>query len=98
MVNFPQILLKSERRHVYHIYRSLRRQLTLKKYLLVIWKIFRLFVYTFTAYDKYSVLNREYLTDPIHMQLYQKQKFFSEYFCAFFKCRLNFKLTQKKKR
>ena len=29
---------------------------------------------TSTAYDKYSVLNREYLTQPIHMQLYKKIK------------------------
>ena len=40
---------------------------------------------TFTAYDKYSVLNREYLTQPIHMQLFQKQNTFSEFFSAFLK-------------
>ena len=38
---------------------------------------------TFTAYDKYSVLNREYLTHPIHMQLSQKQKTFSNIFLHF---------------
>ena len=32
---------------------------------------------TFTAYDKYSVLNREYLKHPIDMQLSLKQKAFS---------------------
>ena len=52
-------------------------QLSFKKSLLVIWKNLSLFVNTFTAYDKYSVLNREYLTESIDMQLSQKQqKFF----------------------
>ena len=44
----------------------------------------RLFVYTLTAYEKYSVLNREYLTQPIHMQLFIKTKdIFSIFFCNF---------------
>ena len=51
----------------------------------MICKILRLFVDTFTSYDKYSVLNREYLTQPIHMQLFQKQNTFSEFFSAFLK-------------
>ena len=50
------------------------RQLPLIKSLLVMCKILKLFVNTFTTYDKYSVLNREYLTHPIHIQLYKKQK------------------------
>ena len=37
-------------------------------------------VNTFTDCDKCSVLNGEYLTHPIHMQLSQKQKTFSEFF------------------
>ena len=53
----------------------------------VICKILRLFVNTFTAYDKYSVLKREYLTHPIHMQLSQKQKKISDIFSAFLKAR-----------
>ena len=39
-----------------------------------------LFLNTFIAYDKCSVLNTEYLTQPIHMQLSQKQKHFSFFF------------------
>ena len=61
----------------------------------MICKILRLFVDTFTAYDKYSVLNREYLTQPIHMQLFQKQNTFSEFFSAFLKSRLNFEYIKK---
>ena len=61
----------------------------------MICKILRLFVDTFTAYDKYSVLNREYLTQPIHMQLFQTQNTFSEFFSAFLKSRLNFEYIKK---
>ena len=53
-------------------------------------KTLRPFVNTFTAHDKYSVLNRQYLQHPIHMQLSQKQKNFSGFFSAFLKSRTNF--------
>ena len=43
-----------------------------------------LVVNTFTAYDKPSLLNREYLTYLIHIQLGQKQKTFSQFFSASF--------------
>ena len=36
----------------------------------------RLFVHTFTAYDKYSLLNRDNLKQLIEMQLSQKEKNF----------------------
>ena len=36
----------------------------------------RLFVHTFTAYDKYSLLNRDNLKQPIQMELSQKEKNF----------------------
>ena len=62
----------------------------------MICKILRLFVNTFTAYDKSSVLNREYLTHPIHMELFQKQKNVSQFFSAFLKSRLHFEYIQKK--
>ena len=78
-----QILFKSERRYFYHIYRSLRRQLSLKKSLLVIWKILRLFVKIFTANDKYSLLNRDNLMQLIQMQLSQKSKSFLNFFFNF---------------
>ena len=48
------------------------------------WKILRLFVDTLTAYEKYSVLNRKYLMQNIHMQLSIKAKYFlSIFFCNF---------------
>ena len=63
----------------------------------MICKILRRFVNTNTAYDKYTVLNREYSNDPIEMQLSQKQKTFSEFFSAFLKSRFNFENIQKKR-
>ena len=71
-----QTLLKSERENLYHIYSSLWRQLSSKKSLLEIWKIFGLCGNTLTADDKYPLLNRDNLMQLIQMQLSQKQKFF----------------------
>ena len=68
----------------------------MKKSSLVICKILRLFFNIFTAYDKYSFLNTEYLMHPIHTQLSQKQKKFSQFFSRFLKRRLNFEHIQKK--
>ena len=59
-------------------------------------KTLRPFVNTFTGHDKDSVLNRQYLQHPIHMQLSQKQKKFSEFLSAFFKSRSNFEHIKKK--
>ena len=49
--------------------------------LLVICKILGLFVNTLTADDKYSLLNRDSLTQSIETLLSQKQKTFSGIFC-----------------
>ena len=43
-----------------------------------------MFVHTFTADDKYSLPNRENLTDTIQMQISQKQKIFSIFFVQFY--------------
>ena len=59
-------------------------------------KTLRPFVNTFTAHDKYSVLNRQYLQHPIHMQLSEKQKISSGFFSAFLKSRSNFEHIKKK--
>ena len=57
----------------------------------MIYKILRLFFNTLTADDKHYLLNRDNLTEPIRMQLPQKQKFFSEFFFALLKSILSFK-------
>ena len=49
-----------------------------------------------TADDKYSLLNRDNLTQPIPTQLSQKQKALFEFFLAFSKSTLNFEHLQKK--
>ena len=46
--------------------------------------------------DSHYLLNRDNLTQPIQMQLSQKQKNFSEFFFAFLKSILNFKHLPKK--
>ena len=55
-----------------------------------------MFVNTLTADEKYSLLNRDNLTQPIRTQLSQKQKAFSQVFLAFSKSRLNFEDFLKK--
>ena len=64
--------------------------------MLVLCKILGLFVNTLTDDDKYSLLYRDNLTQPIQMLLSQKQKTFSQFFCAFLKSALNFAHFQKK--
>ena len=64
--------------------------------MLVLCKILRLFVYTLTNDDKYCLLSRDNLTQPIQILLSQKQKSFSELFSAFLKFTLNFEHFQKK--
>ena len=46
---------------------------------------------TLTANENYLVLRRSNLKIPIHMQLSQKLKTFSQFFSAFLKSTLNFK-------
>ena len=64
--------------------------------MLVLWKILRLYVNTLTDDDKYSLLHRDSLTQPIHILLFQKQKTFSEFFTAFLKFTLNFEHSRTK--
>ena len=67
-----------------------------KKSVLVRRKALELFVNTLTADDKYSLLNRDNLAQPIRTQLSQKQKAFSQFFCAFSKSAINLEHFQKK--
>ena len=59
-------------------------------------KISGLFLNTLTDDDKYCLLYRDNLTQPIHILLSQKQKTFSEFFSPFSKSTLNFEHFQKK--
>ena len=64
--------------------------------MLVLCKIFRLFVNTLTDKDKYCLLYRDNLTQPIQILLSQKKKTFSQFFSGFLKSTINFVDFQKK--
>ena len=49
-----------------------------------------------SAVDKCSLPHKDNLMEPIHMQLFQKLKTFSELFRAFSKSTLNFEHFQRK--
>ena len=91
-----QTLLKFAWQNLYHIYWSLWRQLTFKKFLSVICKISRLFPNTVSADGKYSLFNKDNLTQPIQIELSRKQKTFSKYFSAFLKFNLKFEHIKEK--
>ena len=59
-------------------------------------KFLRLFLKKLLADEKRYLLNRDNLTQPIQIELSQKQKTFSEFFFPFQKSILNFKHFQKK--
>ena len=65
--------------------------------MLVLCKILKVFVNTLTDDDKYSLLDRDNLTQPIQILLSQKKKTFSQFFSACFKSTLNFEDFFKKK-
>ena len=62
----------------------------------MIFKILGLFVNKWTADGKYSLLNRDNLTQPIQMQLSRKQKNFSQFFHVVLKCKFNFEHFREK--
>ena len=64
--------------------------------MLVLCKFLRLLVKTLIDEEKYCLLYRENLTEPIQILLSQKRKFFSKFSSSFFKSTLNFEHFQKK--
>ena len=62
--------------------------------MLVLCKIMRLFLNTLTDNDKFSLLYRDSLTQPIQILLSQKEKTFSQFFRPFLKSTLNFEHFQ----
>ena len=64
--------------------------------MLVLCKFLRLLVKTLTDDEKYSLLYRENLTQPIQILLSQKRKSFSNFFSTFSKSTLNFEHFQQK--
>ena len=82
-------------KHLCHIYSLLSTKLNWKTPLLATCKIPGLFLSTLAAEEKYSLLNKDNLTQPIQLQFSKKQKNNSEFFSAFFKSRSNFKHLEK---
>ena len=66
-----------------------------KKCLLVICKVLRIFLNILAGDDKYFLVNRGNLRQPIQMRLSQKQKTSSEFASVFFKFILNFEHFRK---
>ena len=64
--------------------------------MLVLCNILGLFVNTLSEDDKYCLLYKDNLTQPIPILLSQKQKTFSEFFSEFLKSALNFEHFQTK--
>ena len=64
--------------------------------MLVLCKFLRLLVKTLTDDEKYSLLYRDNLTQPIQILLSKKQNTFSDFFSAFLKPISNFAQFQKK--
>ena len=64
--------------------------------MLVLRKILGLFVNTLSEDDRYCLLYKDNLLQPIQILLSQKQKTFSQFFSAFLKSALNFEHFQKK--
>ena len=64
--------------------------------MLVLCKMLVFFLNTLTDEDKYSLLYRENLTQPIHVLLSHKQKTFFQFFSTFLKSTLNFEHFQEK--
>ena len=78
-------LLKFAWQQLYKIYWMLWRQLTCTKSLLEICKISRLFPNSLSGYGKYSLLNRDNLTQLFQKQLSGKQKIFLDFLLHFWK-------------
>ena len=91
-----QRLLKAAQRYLYHICSSLCTIFSWKKPMLELCEILRLLVKRLTDDDKYSLLYRDNLTQPIQILLSEKEKPFSHFSSAFLKSALNFTHFQKK--
>ena len=78
-----QTLMKSERQHLYHIYWSVWRKFTSKKFLLLICKIFRLFLDKLTANDKLSLLNGDNSCNEFRCSFLKNKKLFLNFYLNF---------------
>ena len=90
-------LFKSRWQDLYHSHRSLLKQLGWKKSFLMICKVLKLFVNALTARDKYPLRDRNNLTQPIQMLLFEKEKNLSPFLLHFWNLHEILNISQKKK-
>ena len=76
-------MLKSARQYFYHMCSSLWEYFSYKMSLLVICEILRPFFNLLTLDDKYSLGNKENLTQPIQTQLSKKRLIFFNFLLHF---------------
>ena len=89
-------MLESSRQQFFYIFSPLLDILGSKKSLIVISKIFVLFVHLLTADDRYSLCNKDNLQQPIQMELCKKQKFLSRLSAESVEVKFNFQHFEKK--
>ena len=92
-----QIPLKPAWHHLYYIYWSLWQKMSGRNNLLVICKIWGLFVNSLTADDKFSLFNRHNITQTIQMQLSKKEISFFGFFTESLKSKSTFEHFEKKR-
>ena len=86
-VKVSERLLKPAPQHFCHILWLLWNEISSKNFVLVGTEILRLFLNILTPNDKYFLSKSECLTQPIQMQLSQKEKnIFSIFFCISENC------------
>ena len=95
-VNGFETLLTSARHHYLALFPRIRDKLSCKKSALITSEIFRLFVNTLTADDKYSRRNIKISWQQLQTPLPQKGKTFCGFFIAFPKCAWNLEHSEKK--
>ena len=90
--------MKSARDHSFLIFRLIRCQLSLKKPALVWSEIWRLFVSTLTADDRYIHRNMQNFPPQLQTPIYQKENTFSGFFISFLEHAWNLEHFEKKKK
>ena len=94
-VKASQLLGKSPCEPFYHVLWPLLGTLIWNMPSLVLGEIFGMFVNTLTSDRKYPVQGCENLQLPIHMQLSEKKKTFSQFYFPFLESTSNFKILKK---
>ena len=95
-VKVSHILAKSPWQHFHHVFLSFWEKLIWKMSPRLFLEILGVFLNTLTADAKYPFEDWDILQFPMHMQLCQKQKIFSQFIIPFLESTSNFKHLEKK--